>query len=145
MINWVIQPSRGCTRPASPLGDSKMPIKQQIFTARIAMRLENKLISDLWETSSWTIKCFPTTFCCCHPFFPRETWAGTSPDVLSAVPQGPVEWLWLAPAKYLGHRLSGEPSCLRAIVNASCLLQFSTKPYSLSTQSRTARGTWNIL
>lgn len=72
MINWVIQPSRGCTRPASPLGDSKMPTEQQIFTAWIAMRLERQFISDLWETSSWTIKYFPTTFCCCHLFFPWE-------------------------------------------------------------------------
>lgn len=47
MINYVIQPSRGCTRPASTLGDSKMPTKQQIITAWIAMRLENELIFDL--------------------------------------------------------------------------------------------------
>lgn len=127
-----------CTRLAS-LCDPKMPAKEGMFPVRIA-KMDSELFSHLRETSSWIVKCFPTIFCCCHLFFPRETWAGASFDVINAVPWNPIEWLWLALAKDLGHRLSGEPSCLRAIVNASCFLQFSTKPYRPCLQTKRARG-----
>lgn len=73
-------------------------------------------------------------------FSTRDVWAGTTFDVINAVPWNPVESLWLAPARDLGHGLSGEPSCLRAIVNASCLLQLSTKPYRSCPHNKTARG-----
>lgn len=70
----------------------------------------------------------------------RDAWAGPGFDVMSTVPWQPTEWLWSAPAWDVSCRLSGEPPCLRAAVNASCLLQLSTKHCRSSPHHKTAWG-----
>lgn len=140
MIIWVIQPFRGYTRLASPLGDPKMPTKRDIYCVHWKGIGQRALF---WPMRNIQLdnKMLPHHLLLLSPVFSmRDMWAGTSFDVINAVPWNPVEWLWLAPAKDLGHGLSGEPSCLRAIVNASCLLQFSTKPYRSCPHNKTTTG-----